>query len=987
MNSHLHFDEERHRQAKKLFFQTLKIDSAERRAYLVHECGGDEALLQEVLSLMDSLDSAGDFLELPAIGEIADFPENPGLDTEQAIPSRIGPYRIIQVIGDGGMGVVYLAEQTTPVRREVALKVVKQGMDSEDVVARFTLESQALAIMDHPCIASVFDAGTTDLGQPYFAMEYVRGLPITEYCDTFSLNLTERLKLFIRVCEAAQHAHQKGIVHRDIKPNNVLVTSLESRHLPKIIDFGVARATGQLLVHDRARTGFGMIIGTPEYMSPEQVDGGALDIDTRTDIYSLGVLLYELLVGQLPIRLQQNGSGSYSEFLRRIQEEVPDRPSHRVSLAGQAAAIIAERRQLSFQTFRKKLRGDLDWITMKALEKDRTRRYSTASELAIDVTRYLQDEPVYAGPPGTTYLLRKFICKNRGPVIAVLAVILALAAGLTASMRLYVVAEKAKQEATRSLANFRNLADLTLLDSCLEEADTLWPTWPENVPDMERWLERAEDLAGRLDYHLTRLLELREHAVTYDEMMQRRDVENHPMAGRLEALRANRAGWDAMIEQSALTAESEENPALLAKLKRKTTLLLEKRDLMNRQIMELEERVTESRSWVFDDPGDQWLHDNLVKLVQGLERFVDDDPQVGMISDIRRRIAETRHNGRITLEDQGAAWARAISSIADPGRSPQYDGLRTEPQVGLIPLGPDPRSGLWEFAVHGTGVVPRREADGSLGRHSKMGIILILLPGGSFQMGAVNPKPGEEMLPNRDPYAWLAESPVHTVELAPYFISKYELTQAQWTHLTSKNPSQYSYPISVGEDDPESADLRPVEQVNFYDCRDVLIRIGLDLPSEAQWEYAARAGTSGIWHTGNDQRSLVDHVNLRDLAIVAMECRRTWGERLREYEEWLDDGFAFTAPVGSYRPNPFGLHDVHGNIAEWCCDWFQLYECPPRPGDGYRIAVDEEPRYRVSRGGHFRSFAAASRIAARNYKKSSERDASCGVRPVRLLHQ
>jgi eukaryotic-like serine/threonine-protein kinase len=325
----------------------------------------------------------------------------------------VGPYRLLRPVGEGGMGQVFEAEQTAPIRRKVALKIVKQGMDTREFVARFESERQALALMDHPCIAKVFDAGASEQGRPYFVMEFVEGIPITEYCDRHRLNLRERLELFIQVCEGVQHAHQKAIIHRDLKPSNVMVTEIDGKPVPKIIDFGVAKAVDQSLTEMTMQTNLGQLLGTPAYMSPEQADLDVQGIDTRTDVYALGVLLYEILVGERPFTRQDFADISFHEVLRKIREVEPPRPSSRLTTMATSLDEAARDRACEPPVLRKRLRGDLDWITMKALEKDRARRYDTANALAMDIRRHLRDEPVLAGPPSKAYLARKFVRRHR----------------------------------------------------------------------------------------------------------------------------------------------------------------------------------------------------------------------------------------------------------------------------------------------------------------------------------------------------------------------------------------------------------------------------------------------------------------------------------------------------------------------------------------------------------------------------------------------
>ena len=358
--------------------------------------------------------------------------------------SLIGPYKLLQRIGEGGMGAVYLAEQDRPVRRRVALKVIKPGMDTEQVVARFEAERQALAIMDHPCIAKVFDAGVTNSGRPFFVMELVKGVPITEYCDAVHLTPKERLELFIPVCQAIQHAHQKGIIHRDIKPSNVLVAMQDGKPIPKVIDFGIAKAIDQRLTEKTFFTQHGAIIGTLEYMSPEQAEISALDVDTRADIYALGVMLYELLTGSTPLERARLREAGYAEILRRIREEEPPKPSTRLSESRDSLPSVAALRKIEPGRLTKLLRGDLDWIVMKALEKDRTRRYESASGFARDIERHLQGDPVEAGPPSAMYRLRKLARKHRTGLVTASLSLLTLIIGIVGTTLSSIEAKRQK---------------------------------------------------------------------------------------------------------------------------------------------------------------------------------------------------------------------------------------------------------------------------------------------------------------------------------------------------------------------------------------------------------------------------------------------------------------------------------------------------------------------------------------------------------------
>lgn len=371
-----------------------------------------------------------------------------------AAAGQIGPYQLLELLGEGGMGEVWLAEQKTPIHRTVALKLIKPGMDTKAVIARFESERQALALMDHPAIAHVFDAGSTVEGRPYFVMEYVPGLPITEYCDKHRLSISERLALFVQVCEGVQHAHQKAIIHRDLKPSNVLVLEQGNRAIPKIIDFGLAKAMAQRLTEKTLFTELGVIIGTPEYMSPEQADQREQNIDTRTDVYSLGVILYELLAGALPFDAKALRAAGLAEILRVIREEEPPKPSTKIRSMGEGSAATAEKRREEPRSFARRLSGELDWITMKALEKDRVRRYGTPTELSADIARYLQNEPVVAGPATARYRMKKYAARHRFALGAA-AVLVLLLSGFTVAQaveihRIRIERDRANRERDRA---------------------------------------------------------------------------------------------------------------------------------------------------------------------------------------------------------------------------------------------------------------------------------------------------------------------------------------------------------------------------------------------------------------------------------------------------------------------------------------------------------------------------------------------------------
>jgi serine/threonine protein kinase/Tfp pilus assembly protein PilF len=463
---------------KSVFGKALELETpADRATYLDQACGGDAALRGEVEGLLAALGKAGRFMSHPAVAP----PDVAAPRPDEAVGTAIGPYKLLQKLGEGGMGAVYLAEQDQPVKRRVAIKLIKAGLSSPQAVARFKHERQTLALMDHPNIAQVWDAGTTgaspptrsisngaedtgglgfpegeieadggELGRSYVVMELVKGVPITQYCDQERLTPRERLELFVPVCQAVQHAHQKGIIHRDLKPSNVLIAQYDGRPVPKVIDFGVAKAVDPTLSERTRLTEVGVLVGTLEYMAPEQAELNNLDIDTRADIYSLGVILYELLTGSPPFTSRQLRDARLAEMLRLVKEVEPQRPSTRLTSSDELSRIAASRR-VEPRALTRQIAGELDWIVMKCLEKDRTRRYETANELALEIQRYLADEPVIAGPPSATYRLKKFLRRNQGAVMAASVVVLALLGGIVGTTVGLVRAQEARQaEAERA---------------------------------------------------------------------------------------------------------------------------------------------------------------------------------------------------------------------------------------------------------------------------------------------------------------------------------------------------------------------------------------------------------------------------------------------------------------------------------------------------------------------------------------------------------
>jgi serine/threonine protein kinase len=619
---------------KRILHDASQIDEECRQDFIDEACRDDPGLLRELLSLLESHERAGPFLQDAS---------RPG-PAEALHPKQIGPYRILSMLGEGGMGTVYLAEEQHPMRRRVALKIVRRDLDTGEILARFERERRALALMEHSGIARVYGAGTTRSGRPYFAMEYVPGAPITEFCDARNWSVRRRLELFTKVCLAVHHAHQKGVIHRDIKPTNVLVADGDEGPSPKVIDFGVARAATGADAVEPGRTSAGMLVGTIEHMSPEQASPDAMGVDTRSDVYALGVLLYELLTGRRPFELNRGDLGALADLQRRILEEPAVAPSAAVA-AGDAGSV-APRRSTSPRGLARAIAGDLDWIVLKAIDKDPARRYASASELAADVQRFLRAEPVLAGPPSIGYRAGRFFARHRAGVTAAAVVAVVAIAGLAVALR-------EREVAAQRLADYRNLADRLLLSEFRDRASGLWPPWPETVPAMERWIADAEDLAARASFHAGRLEAMRTRA-----RVEPAEAFGADRLGDLLRVRDElRRRLNAPDERSGSTGDP-------------TFVELKLRQAED-QIAALRVETNRSRRFVFASQEDQRLHDNLALLVDDLHRLADPDPAVGLIAEVRARAALAGTIAQATLVDASGAWDRAIASISDVAGCPR----------------------------------------------------------------------------------------------------------------------------------------------------------------------------------------------------------------------------------------------------------------------------------------------------------------------------
>ena len=568
------------------------------------------------------------------------------------------------------MGLVCLAEQETPIKRRVALKLIKLGMDTRAVVSRFESERQALALMDHPNIAKVHDAGAAEDGRPYFVMEYVEGVPITDYCDRHRLDTAARLTLFMDVCRGVQHAHQKGIIHRDLKPSNILITVVDDKPVPKIIDFGIAKATNHKLTEMTLSTELGEIVGTPEYISPEQADPGSMNIDTRTDIYSLGVLLYEILVGVLPLEAVSFSHAWAEDMRRMIRDQEPQKPSSRLMKNRDEARSVAHRRRSDIRSLTRQIRGDLDWITLKTLQKEPMRRYASVSELEADIDRFLNHEPVSASPPSAVYRLTKFIRKNRGAAVAVLAVMIVLAGGLLASTLLYLQSESRQRDALCRI-------DLQQVEKLRHEAEwDLWPAAPFMVPQMETWIRKARALLDRLPYHASTLETLQAHSSNGIDGKQKTNAEilyqRQVHSGDLLLL---------AMKRSDLVALEAREPS---------DSILDRITKIRKEIHQIEERIDafssstkRAGSLVFTDEPSRERYEVLVLLVEELRKLQLDDPNLSMLRAMQDRLDLARHRveeASVSSPEAARAWDRAVA------RYQTFRHLRLRDEASAGPL-------------------------------------------------------------------------------------------------------------------------------------------------------------------------------------------------------------------------------------------------------------------------------------------------------------
>jgi len=910
-------------------------------------------------------------------------------------------------LAEGGQGVIHRVFDTD-VRRPLAMKMILGQGDSSSTgqtpavdsrkLGRFLEEAQVTGQLDHPGIVPVHELGLDDEGRVYFTMKLVKGEDLRSVFDRVSdpgddgWNETRALHTMLRVCEAMAYAHSKGVVHRDLKPANVMVGKYGETY---VMDWGLARVLGQedkkdirlrpvpALTSSEVRserrdssglspdspliTMDGDVVGTPSYMPPEQADGRLEEIGPHSDVYAVGAMLYHLLTGRMPY-VKRNDRVSAHTLLAAVRHSAPE-PIHEI---------------------RKDVPAELLAIAEKAMARSIRDRYPDMMALSRDLRAYLENRVVSAYESGPIAELRKWVKRNPGitwtaaAAVLVLAVVLWWSFGSIRSERDIAeanrktaleqkdradaktqeaqenatLADQRAREAEAEKQRVLRLADGKRLSDLKKRMDTLWPADPEHAGAMEAWLEEARALVANLAVHEQTLEELR--------------AGGTPLPHPREAERADlRRQLTEAAEKLLASEDGEERTALENDL----TSLEERTETLGITI-------ARERPYEFEDEEDSWWHETLVSLVTGLAGFMEEDRYGATVESVEARLEFARAIRQRSIEDHQAEWDEAIASIADLEECPQYDGLVIQAQLGLVPIGRDRDSGLWEFWHVQTGERPERDETGTLVMKEETGLVFVLIPGGTFWMGAQKTDPEGQ---NYDPQAEVVESdedgnPVE-VTLAAYFLSKYEMTQGQWERFTGRNPSFYhpgSYDLSWSRERRPGDRTHPVEQVSWEDCERELGRLGLDLPTEAQWEYGCRAGTDTPWWPGREKQALETAANLAD------GYAKEHGGPFGVWDEDLDDGRTCHAPVGSYRANSFGLHDVHGNVWEWCRDAYGKYDRTTAEGDGERSV--QGVSYRVIRGGCFDHRATIARSANRFRSTPDYRSNSLGCRPARVCN-
>lgn len=855
-------------------------------------------------------------------------------EAAQDSPSTIvGHWRLLNRLGRGGQATVWRAEDTR-LRRQVALKMLENPVfRSSEALARFRREAEAASGLDHPAICTVLEAGEDD-GVSWIAMQLVEGdtlrahiaecrergsrsLSITVADDAHRPAVTSHeqeatLRVSEEVARGVATAHEAGVIHRDLKPGNIMINR-DGR--PVVLDFGLAR-----LEHDVARTLTltGEVLGTPAYMAPEQLVGKPTD--ARTDVWALGVILHECLTLRRPFE------GASFEALR---ERVLHHP-------------------LDVRGLREALPNDLVAVIEVALDKDPDRRYRSAGELAEDLARLRTRRPVMARPPGPA--LRTWRWTQRHPAIAasIMGVLLLVVTAIELQRRRFNEVSAERDLKDLHLSAWERLHDAETLRALLRQRDVLWPAVPEQVPAMDAWLTKARGVADRLQRHRDTYASLEGSALPYDDTARADDAtENRRLLRHYADELAYREREQKLVEQGVITP-----PATHV-------------DFLKKRIPFLRGELGLRRTWEFEDTGAVFRYRTLKEFLKTAEGL----PDLIMEMEKRRAFAGTVHTRSIASHKE--LWDSVIQEVADTALSPEYGGLQLTPQVGLVPLGPDPDSGLQEFAHLQTGDVPERDPEtGRLRFLRESGLVFVLIPGGTYRLGSVKPTSERPRgSPHVDHYGRDDESPDHEIELDPFFISKYEMTIAQWKRLTGNVPN-FGKPGATLKGTAITW-RNPVTKVSWFDAERVLFQLGLVLPTESQWEAACRGGTTTPYSWGEKRQ---------DSGAYANSARRPGSD------ESDPDGKAWTTPVGALKPNPFGLHDIHGNVSEWCRDsWGGMEWAVPRVDREGTIMAPWMDAPRSHRGGDFTVHAGYTRSASRNAAWGQTVNEQMGIRATRRV--
>ncbi len=849
-------------------------------------------------------------------------------------PGDLDRYELGPIIGQGGMGEVVLAHDNR-LDRELAVKLLRRP--GERAKLRFLREVHITGSLDHPGIVPVHDLGVDATGHPFFAMKHVEGIDLDKVIDQVhrggaDWSLARAIEVLIKVCDTMAFAHSRGIVHRDLKPSNVRVGRFGEVY---VMDWGLAlvMSEGQSCAErddgggetnlapadSNSLTLDGDVLGTPAYMAPEQAEGVKGTVGRAVDVYAVGAMLYQLLSGKRPFG-SDGRRRSHDEVLKLLRRKAPQ--PLRVVAAGAPRELVA--------------------ICEKAMHREPLRRYAEMESVGRDLRAFLDRRLVSAYDTSLLERAVKWTRRNRSFAISVMAVVLVAssAAALVRHNRLEGRQRLVQLSRGQLVAGF----------------DTLWPPDPSNEATLVSWLESAQEVLATRAQDLASLAELKRHALPLDPDAPAERAERARLAERVRQRGSLIRHYERLLEQIERGERLAPDGTSREWVAEQVT---GNRAQLERDVLEQPRHLT----FRFEDDGDRILFEGLTRLVSEQENMLGTDRAFGLVEMARWGLAATRRVAELSLDRPRLDWERARRSIADRSECPSYDGLDLSPQLGLAPMGRDPRSGLWEFAHVLTGEIPERNPDGSLRIDEHSAVVLVLIPGGTLLRGSQREDPSR---PNFDPWSEDNAPQTGDVELEPFFLSRYELTQAQWRRVTGRKPHEHTEYVIPWTPSP----LFPIEDVNFGDATRFLLVVGLALPTEAQWEWAQRAGTDTPWSCGVVPEAIAGYANIANVA----------GDQLGYL---ADDGFEICAPVGSLLPNGFGLHDMMGNVREWCRDTgpFEYRHGLTQIETGERVYMDDGTR--AVRGGSFALSVLRCRSAARDQVGPSLHATDLGIRPAR----